>query len=51
MENRQAADTGALLQAWSHGDRAGLNQLTPRVYDQLRRLAGHYMQKWTLRAG
>ena len=44
MENRQATDTIGLLQAWSSGDRAALNQLTPRVYDQLRRLAGHYMQ-------
>ena len=44
MENRQATDTTGLLQAWSSGDRAALNQLTPRVYDQLRRLAGHYMQ-------
>jgi RNA polymerase sigma-70 factor, ECF subfamily len=44
MESRQATDTIGLLQAWSSGDRAALNQLTPRVYDQLRRLAGHYMQ-------
>jgi RNA polymerase sigma factor (TIGR02999 family) len=44
MENRQSTDTIGLLQAWSGGDRAALNQLTPRVYDQLRRLAGHYMQ-------
>jgi RNA polymerase sigma factor (TIGR02999 family) len=44
MENRQATDTIGLLQAWSSGDRAALNQLTPRVYDQLRRLAGRYMQ-------
>jgi RNA polymerase sigma factor (TIGR02999 family) len=44
MENRQAAETIGLLQAWSSGDRTALNQLTPRVYDQLRRLAGYYMQ-------
>jgi RNA polymerase sigma factor (TIGR02999 family) len=44
MDDRQAMDTSGLLQAWSSGDRAALNQLTPRVYDQLRRLAGHYMQ-------
>ena len=44
MENLQATDTMGLLQAWSSGDRAALNQLTPHVYDQLRRLAGHYMQ-------
>src|SRR5215475_3709382 len=44
MENLQATDTIGLLQAWSSGDRAAFNQLTPHVYDQLRRLAGHYMQ-------
>jgi RNA polymerase sigma factor (TIGR02999 family) len=44
MEHRQATDTTGLLQAWSSGDRAALNQLTPLVYNQLRRLAGHYMQ-------
>jgi RNA polymerase sigma-70 factor, ECF subfamily len=44
MENRQSTNTIGLLQAWSSGDRAALNQLTPRVYDQLRRIAGHYMQ-------
>ena len=44
MENRQTADMSGLLQAWSHGERAALDELTPQVYDQLRRLAGHYMQ-------
>jgi RNA polymerase sigma factor (TIGR02999 family) len=44
MDNWQAAETTGLLQAWSRGDRAALDELTPRVYDQLRRLAGHYMQ-------
>src|SRR4051794_20615225 len=44
MENRQTTDTIGLLQAWSGGDGAALNQLTPHVYDQLRRLAGRYMQ-------
>ena len=44
MENRQAEETTQLLQAWSRGDRAALNQLTPHVYDQLRRLAGRFMQ-------
>jgi RNA polymerase sigma factor (TIGR02999 family) len=44
MEDWQAAETTGLLQAWARGDRTALNQLTPRVYDQLRRLAGHYMQ-------
>jgi RNA polymerase sigma factor (TIGR02999 family) len=44
MQNRQAADTTGLLHAWSGGERAALNQLTSHVYQQLRRLAGHYMQ-------
>ena len=44
MDNWQAGETTGLLQAWSRGDRAALNQLTPHVYHQLRRLAGHYMQ-------
>jgi RNA polymerase sigma factor (TIGR02999 family) len=37
-------ETTGLLHAWSRGERSALDQLTPRVYDQLRRLAGHYMQ-------
>src|SRR6266545_3057262 len=33
-----------LLVNWSHGDRAALEKLTPLVYDELRRLAHHYME-------
>ncbi|PWU06923.1 MAG: RNA polymerase subunit sigma-70 [Terriglobia bacterium] len=44
MENGQGAEITGLLQAWSRGDRAALNELTPCVYGQLRRLAGHFMQ-------
>ncbi len=33
-----------LLQAWSSGDREALDKLTPIVYDELRRLARHYMR-------
>ena len=33
-----------LLQAWSSGDREALDQLTAIVYDELRRLARHYMR-------
>ena len=43
MLNRQAADTTGLLHAWSGGQRDALDQLTSHVYQQLRRLAGHYM--------
>lgn len=33
-----------LLQAWSNGDREALDKLTPVVYQELRRLARHYMR-------
>jgi RNA polymerase sigma-70 factor, ECF subfamily len=33
-----------LLQQWSHGDDSALAELTPLVYEQLRRLAHHYME-------
>lgn len=32
-----------LLLAWSDGDQAALEKLVPLVYDELHRLAGHYM--------
>src|SRR6267154_2240669 len=32
-----------LLAQWSHGDDAALAKLTPLVYEELRRLAHHYM--------
>src|SRR5215469_155061 len=32
-----------LLQQWSHGDDAALAELTPLVYEELRRLAHHHM--------
>ena len=34
-----------LLRAWSDGDQNALDQLTPIVYDELRRLAGHYLRR------
>ena len=33
-----------LLADWSHGDQAALEKLTPFVYDELQRLAHHYME-------
>lgn len=33
-----------LLADWRHGDRAALEKLTPLVYDELHRLAHHYME-------
>ena len=34
-----------LLTDWSNGDESALNKLTPLVYDELRRLAHHYMSR------
>jgi RNA polymerase sigma factor (TIGR02999 family) len=33
-----------LLQQWSHGDDSALAELTPLVYEELHRLAHHYME-------
>ena len=33
-----------LLADWSHGDNAALAELTPLVYEELRRLAHHFME-------
>ena len=33
-----------LLQQWGHGDDAALAELTPLIYEELRRLAHHYME-------
>jgi RNA polymerase sigma factor (TIGR02999 family) len=44
MAHAQTSETTLLLQAWAEGDRAALDQLTPRVYAELRRIAGHCMQ-------
>jgi RNA polymerase sigma factor (TIGR02999 family) len=37
-------EVSGLLRAWSDGDRAALDRLTPVVYDELRRLARRYMR-------
>jgi RNA polymerase sigma factor (TIGR02999 family) len=34
-----------LLRDWSNGDQSALEQLTPLVYGELRRLAGRYLRK------
>jgi len=34
-----------LLADWSQGDQAAFDRLTPLVYEELRRLAHHYMEK------
>ena len=38
-------DVTTLLRAWSDGDQRALAQLTPIVYDELHRLARHYMKR------
>ena len=34
-----------LLRAWGEGDQAALDGLAPLIYDELHRMAGHYMRK------
>jgi RNA polymerase sigma factor (TIGR02999 family) len=38
-------DISKLLRAWSEGDQSALNGLTAIVYEELRRLAHHYMKR------
>jgi len=40
-----AIDTTELLVKWGKGDQQALQELMPRVYDELRRLAGHLMRQ------
>ncbi len=40
-----AEEISELLIAWGNGNRAALNQLMPLVYDELRRLAHHYLAR------
>jgi len=40
----ESPEITALLKAWGNGDAAALDQLTPLVYDELRRLARRYMR-------
>ena len=40
----QNSETTRLLRAWAGGDREALDRLTPRVYGELRRMAGNFMQ-------
>ena len=44
MGNAQCSETTQLLRAWAKGDQSALEQLTPRVYDELRRIAGRFMR-------
>jgi RNA polymerase sigma factor (TIGR02999 family) len=44
MQDTESSETTQLLRAWAGGDDAALQQLTPRVYNELRRIAGRCMQ-------
>jgi RNA polymerase sigma-70 factor, ECF subfamily len=44
MSQAQATETTQLLRAWAGGDQDALEQLTPRIYKELRRIAGHLMR-------
>ena len=43
-EDSNTSETTQLLRAWADGDPGALEQLTPRVYRTLRRIAGHQLQ-------
>ena len=44
MEPVDPIEITRLLRAWGSGDKAALEALTPRVYDELRRMAHRYMK-------
>jgi RNA polymerase sigma-70 factor, ECF subfamily len=44
MKDAESSETTQLLRAWAGGDQAALGRLTPRVYEELRRIAGRCMQ-------
>jgi RNA polymerase sigma factor (TIGR02999 family) len=44
MDAPGSAEVTGLLKAWSGGDRAALDRLTPVVYEELRRMARRYMR-------
>jgi RNA polymerase sigma factor (TIGR02999 family) len=44
MPNASAHEISQLLRSWSEGDESALDALVPLVYDELHRLAHHYMR-------
>jgi RNA polymerase sigma factor (TIGR02999 family) len=44
MSELETSETTRLLRDYAHGDQAALDRLTPRVYEQLRRIAGRRMK-------
>ncbi|HUE82831.1 MAG TPA: sigma-70 family RNA polymerase sigma factor [Pyrinomonadaceae bacterium] len=45
MTNPAPEEVSQLLRDWSNGDEAALDKVIPVVYQELRRLAHHYMRK------
>jgi RNA polymerase sigma factor (TIGR02999 family) len=45
VDQPDAGEVARLLQSWSGGDRAALDQLMPLVYAELRRLASRYIRR------
>lgn len=45
MSETSTQQVTRLLRDWSNGDQSALEQLTPLVYSELRRLAGRYLRK------
>jgi RNA polymerase sigma factor (TIGR02999 family) len=45
MTEPSSRNVTQLLLAWGQGDQAALDQLVPLVYDELRRLAQHYLRR------
>jgi len=43
--NTAPQDVTVLLQAWTEGDEDALAKLTPMIYEEMRRLARHYMAR------
>ena len=44
MSEPSSTETTRLLRDWAGGNQRALEQLTPRVYEELRRIAGRFMQ-------
>jgi len=44
MRDAECSETTQLLRAWADGDPGALERLTPRVYDELRLIAGRFMR-------
>ena len=45
MTEPSPEEVSQLLIQWSNGDKSALDKLTPLIYEELRRLAHHYMNR------